>query len=170
MKKINVIFLDIDGVLNEYKSTSKSPRGYTGVDDDKIELLASIVQLLDAEIVLTSDWKFENCNGETPCLDYLRDKLSEHGLKILDYTKDKSGLFNRGQGILEWINEDMPEDTDISKYVIFDDKNFDFECYDEIKDHVIHTDFMSGGIFVVELMSENATAETLEVYNFINNK
>ena len=50
---MKVIFLDIDGVLNEEKSRSRCV-GYKGIDDKKAENLAKIVRATDAKIVLVS--------------------------------------------------------------------------------------------------------------------
>ena len=45
---MKVVFLDIDGVLNEAKSRSRCC-GYTGVDDSKAKNLARIVKETDAK-------------------------------------------------------------------------------------------------------------------------
>ena len=34
------IFLDVDGVLNDYETKEKNPNGNTGIDDDKVERLS----------------------------------------------------------------------------------------------------------------------------------
>jgi histidinol phosphatase-like enzyme len=53
---MKVVFLDIDGVLNEEKSRSRCC-GYKGIDDKKVGNLAKIVKQTNAEIVLISTWK-----------------------------------------------------------------------------------------------------------------
>ena len=35
-----VIFLDVDGVLNTTTTVQKTPDGYTGIDDARVEVLA----------------------------------------------------------------------------------------------------------------------------------
>ena len=39
---MKVIFLDIDGVLNDAYTDAKSPNGFIGLDDNKIECLKEI--------------------------------------------------------------------------------------------------------------------------------
>ena len=53
---MKVVFLDIDGVLNEEKSRSRCC-GYKGIDDKKVENLAKIIKTTNAAIVLISTWK-----------------------------------------------------------------------------------------------------------------
>ena len=53
---MNVIFLDIDGVLNYSESESRNGL-YLGIDSKRIKNLAKIVAATDAKIVLTSTWK-----------------------------------------------------------------------------------------------------------------
>lgn len=48
---MKIIFLDIDGVLNYENSKSK-------VEEEKVKLLKEIVGRTDAEIVLSSDWRY----------------------------------------------------------------------------------------------------------------
>ena len=42
----NVIFLDVDGVLNFVTCKVLSPGGYTGIADSRVKILAEIVSLL----------------------------------------------------------------------------------------------------------------------------
>ena len=53
---IKVIFLDVDGVLNDQASNSKCGF-YTGIDDKKVKRLRAIVEATNAKIVLVSSWK-----------------------------------------------------------------------------------------------------------------
>lgn len=52
------IFLDIDGVLNTDKTVQRTPDGYRGIGDSRVELLANVIDKYGgADIVLSSDWK-----------------------------------------------------------------------------------------------------------------
>ena len=53
----NIIFLDVDGVLNFVTCKDRSPGGYTGIADSRVKILAEIVKENDADIILTSTWK-----------------------------------------------------------------------------------------------------------------
>lgn len=125
----NVIFLDVDGVLN--CDTSKSRCGiYFGIDKDKVKRLASIVEATSADIILTSTWKIGWCRNpspgyilsfDTPTFDkaakYLNNHLWKKGkLIIKDKTKERD-LKYRGTGIRNYL-EKHPE---ITGWVVLDD-------------------------------------------------
>ena len=53
-----VVFLDIDGVLNTRTTIQSSPKGYTGIDDARVTVLANTIRKYGGgDIVLASDWK-----------------------------------------------------------------------------------------------------------------
>ena len=54
---MKVIFLDIDGVLNNEYSKTRAPSGVIGIDGDKVKRLRKIVESTGAKLVLTSSWK-----------------------------------------------------------------------------------------------------------------
>jgi len=109
---MKVIFLDVDGVLNHGKQIEK-------VEDDKIGLLNQIVKATNAEIVLSSDWRYWlNTDDEDVIL--LERKLSSVGIDIMSSTPiTKHGY--RGAEIYQWINEWNGEQ--IEKFVILDDRD-----------------------------------------------
>ena len=58
-----VIFLDVDGVLNSRTTVQRSPEGYKGIDDARVEILANAIKKYgSADIVLSSDWKMMKPN------------------------------------------------------------------------------------------------------------
>lgn len=46
-----VIFLDVDGVLNTITTVQKTPDGYTGIDDARVEVLAKTIEKLVEQIL-----------------------------------------------------------------------------------------------------------------------
>lgn len=53
-----VVFLDVDGVLNTRTTVRQTPKGYQGIDDARVEVLAKTISKFGgADIVLSSDWK-----------------------------------------------------------------------------------------------------------------
>lgn len=126
---MKVIFLDVDGVLNRGKQMEK-------VEDDKIELLNQIVKATNAEIVLSSDWRYWlNTNDEDVML--LKRKLSSVGIEIMSSTPiTKHGY--RGAEICQWINEWTGEG--IERFVILDDRD-DMKPY---MDRLVQTSFDLG--------------------------
>ena len=155
---MKVIFLDIDGVLNEKKSRSRCC-GYTGIDDKKVEHLAKIVKVTGAEIVLIStwkdDWRKTDKAHQGMMANYLDKKLKKQGLAVLDKTKsvDKKNGFHlsRGMGILQYLSTHTVE-----KYVILDDYQFDYDgC--GLTENYVKTDNNNGGL------TEELAKKTIEV-------
>lgn len=143
---MKVVFLDIDGVLNEEKSRSRCC-GYKGIDDKKVENLALIIKKTNAAIVLIStwkdDWRKTDKAHQGIMANYLDRKLKKQGLVILDKTKsiDKNGFhFSRGEGILQYL-----ADNKVEKYVILDDYQFDYDSCG-LSDYYIKTDAYNGGL------------------------
>lgn len=138
---MNVIFLDIDGVLN--CATTKDKCGeYQGIEDAKVALLKEIVDKTNAKIVLVSTWKEEWEKGKNTSHmgDYLDDKMQKQGLHIYDKTKNKvDGYYmSRGEGILDYIVTHK-----VKNYVIIDDCQFDYDgC--NLTDNYVKTNFETG--------------------------
>ena len=144
---MKVIFLDIDGVLNEENSRSRCC-GYKGIDDKKVENLAEIVKATGAEIVLIStwkdDWRKTDKRHQGMMANYLDRKLAKQGLTILDKTEsvDRVSGFHlsRGEGILQYLSTHSVE-----KYVILDDFQFDYDgC--GLTENYVKTDYENGGL------------------------
>lgn len=139
---MKVIFLDVDGVLNEAGSKSRSPHGFIGVDDDKVDVLKQIVDATGAAIVLSSTWK-RGWSANSDEIDndalYLDKKLARHGLRIIDKTIDDT--WNRGFGIKAWLDTHAVE----AWLVLDDDKFEDFER-EGIMPHFVQTSFLHGGL------------------------
>ena len=136
---MKLIFLDIDGVLNDIDSRSRCGI-YKGIDDDKVKRLKQIVDATDATIVLTSTWKMEwdrDKTLNTEMGDYLDRKLKRQKLHIWNKTQDDG--VHRGQGILNYI-EKYYDDT-IENWIVLDDEVFcDYEELN-ILPHLIKTSF-----------------------------
>ena len=132
----NIIFLDVDGVLNTGSTRVLAPSGYMGVDPWHIRVLASIVREHEALIVLSSTWK-DGWNPDKalqtdPDLDYLEDMLSLCGLTIADKTPGSS--YYRGTGIRDWLRSHPHRG-----WLVLDDEIFpDFERQG-ILPHLIRT-------------------------------
>ncbi len=149
------IFLDVDGVLNTRKTVISSPDGHIGVDDTRIGILAGAIRKYGGgDIVLTSDWKNVRIGGD---LNYLRDKLAEHGLEIFAMTTDHWN--NRGHGIQDYLYE-HPE---IDEYVILDDNRFDFEDFPNLWERLLITD----GIQQVSFASKTPAVEAIIFHDYI---
>ena len=140
---MNIIFLDIDGVLNCGGTEDLAPSGCIGVEDMMIRNLKKIVDDTGAKIVLTSTWKSEWSKGadyKSEDFNYLENRLREFNITIFDKTNDH--ISNRGEGIKKYLRT-HPE---ITNWVVIDD--FIFDDYDDkISKHFIHTDQCYGLTF-----------------------
>lgn len=143
---MKLLFLDIDGVLNNEKSQTCAPSGCTGIDDKLTKRLARIIEETDALIILTSDWKIGWESFDVDCSEdakYLNRKLKRFGLKISAKTYDYYvyDLFfeDRGKGIHKYLEKV----NNVESYVVIDDHTFtDFDI--EIMEHLVLTDCKEG--------------------------
>ena len=142
---MKIIFLDIDGVLNTPKSSSRC-ENHIGIDGDKILRLKKIVDETNAKIVLISTWK-ENWEGlksrkiyQDCFANYLDVKFQKYNLEVYDKTPNRyEGIFlGRGEGILAYL-----EDKKIESFVIIDDLQFDYDSCD-LTDYFIQTNVNVG--------------------------
>ena len=143
---MKLIFLDIDGVLNNENTKSCAPSGCTGIDDKLIRRLANIVSEKDEKIVLTSDWKIGWDSFDINCSEdakYLNRKFKKYGIKICAKTYDNhvyDRFFeDRGKGIHKFLEKIQ----NVESYVVIDDHTFtDFD--DEIMQCLILTNYRAG--------------------------
>lgn len=135
-----VVFLDIDGVLNTRTTIQSSPKGYTGIDDARVTVLANTIRKYGGgDIVLASDWKNLK-EGDEDYL-YLLTKLNREGLTISGKTKDEKNA--RGVGVWEYL-QIHPE---IEEYVIFDDNTFDFRDHRKLWERLLLTNGIENAKF-----------------------
>lgn len=136
-----VIFLDIDGVLNCNKTTRKTMSGYTFIGNRQLKNLRHIINMTQAKVVLSSDWRYDRddpkCNA-----DYLEleAELMRYGIQLYGFTPELPSA-HRGAEIAQWLAE-HPE---VSSFVILDDRT-DIEPN---KDHWVQT-VMSCGLGTTE--------------------
>ena len=145
--KKRIIFLDIDGVLNDLEYIMKSHENikqmsfnnepfdriqFKHIDDSKVKLLKRITDETNSYIVITSSWK---TLGVYPLV---KENLIRKGLPIIGETKDYNA--NRGEGIKNYI-----KDNDIEEYIIIDDDIFsDYD--EELLLHLVKTSYINGGL------------------------
>lgn len=146
---VKVIFLDIDGVLNCRTSKSYCHDDefgiITGIDSDKVRLLAKIVNETNAKIVLSSDWKegWEKhyITHKPSHAKYLDNHLKKKGnLTISDKTPTINRGFDRGAEILQYLKTHQ----DIDNYVILDDTFFEGFSDKRIEENLVLTNHSIG--------------------------
>jgi hypothetical protein len=145
-KPLRIIFLDIDGVLNN-KGSFKDPQ-MDPLDPNAIQLLNDLVRDTEACIVISSAWRIGNT------LHWIQLMMRRAGFRFperiigatMEIPKDDDGDIlalsingeferNRGQEIALWLKQ-----VQADSFVIFDDD----DDMDPVQDHLIRTTFDSG--------------------------
>lgn len=139
---MDLVFLDIDGVLNCDTTEERVSPLVIGIDDRLVKNLAEFVRRLEnPKIVLTSTWKHDWFEDERLCGNdalYMNEALAKHRLKIW---KSINGVsFDRGKFIREFLDSHR-DDTD--SWVVLDDTLFD-DFDKEIIEHLCQTDYHIG--------------------------
>ena len=145
MKK-NLIFLDIDGVLNNSKSLDKAwsehrSNGIASIDPDCLNNLIDICKETNAFICISSAWRmftrFDETwirEGNKPNKDFESDfndllkLLKDSGLNVIGQTPNlaRNGEwtnFIRGQEINKWLTDEKEKDWN---WIIIDDNSLFF--------------------------------------------
>lgn len=147
---MNVLFLDIDGVLNsesdfrfpDGRRKQKAPRlhlqtcdVYNGIAQPKVKRLRRIVDATGAKIVLISSWKawYEESlfrKRRNAVASYLVRSLAAKGLEIHSTTLGfEDNEYQRAEGILNWIaDHDLSHPDDpVEGIAILDDEDFGYD-------------------------------------------
>lgn len=115
----DIIFLDIDGVLNNHKILKSSE--YCGILSRCIDNLNIIIQYTGADLVISSAWRYIILGGEMTCLGF-KYMLITHGLtpkvKILGTTVADDITINRESQIKNYLDSNK-----VNKFIILDDLN-----------------------------------------------
>lgn len=154
-----VVFLDVDGVFNTKTTVQRTPDGYTGIDDARVQLLANAIQKCGgADIILSSDWKSLRCTSADYM--YLVSKLEMCGLSIAGKTKNSMNCKrDRGAEIIDYLEKH----TEIEEYVILDDYTFDFENYKKLWERLLLTD----GLERARFASQTPAVEALIFMDYL---
>lgn len=106
---------------------------YDILDDGAIDLLKTIVESTNSEIVLSSSWRWYKESREK-----IREQLQKHNLKFIDITPTRTDkTLKREEEIQIWLDS-HPE---VVNYVILDDEKISCES---MKKHHVKTTFSRG--------------------------
>ena len=137
-----IIFCDVDGVLNEDITPTRTKSRVIFIDEEKLLRLKRIVDATGAKIVLSSTWRYDR---DDPRLngDFLELQEAFHnvGLDFYSFTPVDAIGIRRGMEIKAWLGVH----TEMDRYIILDDELFDFEERGLLP-HLIKTDFAYGGL------------------------
>lgn len=137
---MRVIFLDVDGVLNNCHTRTKTSDGWCFVDDHLVARLKRLLTLSGARLVLSSTWR-EGWHQEDESKNdisfiELRDKFNQFGIEIFDRTGEMR--MHRWQSIKEYMERQCGDP--IEHYVIIDD----WDDMGEYINHLVLTNSFTG--------------------------
>ena len=119
---MNIIFLDVDGVLNN-KRTTEEIDGYVGIDDYLVSRLATIIKSTNSKVVLISSWRYNwnrfHKTAQDECANYLDQKMLKYNIHIDDKIDNS---LSKGLGIIDYLGKFKEY-----KFVIIDDEENDYE-------------------------------------------
>lgn len=135
---MNIIFLDVDGVLNSqnklielYNKTNKSNSGINFPFDEKcLEYLKILVEETRSYIVITSTWRKYKKE-----IELLNSTLDKYNLKdkVIGYTP----ILNKKR---EYEIKEYIKSNNIDNFVIIDDIN----DMNELNDYLVATSYITG--------------------------
>lgn len=105
---MKVIFLDVDGVLNNF--TLIRQNGYDYIDPVMVSRVAKVVGQTGAKIVLSSTWRL--MHSDKKLVDMA---LGVQGMFVHDSTPHLGSL--RSQEISDWLGKNL----EVERYAILDD-------------------------------------------------
>ena len=145
---MNIIFLDIDGVLNSRNylnqihetkkiliKLDKPLYKLIEINPLKIDIVKSICVRTNSKVVITSSWR------KLTEWSLIEEYLINKGIPIIDTTED---LNDRNKEITKYINEHK-----IKNYAIIDDEMYNYSS--ELLNRLIKTCFYEDGITYEQL-------------------
>lgn len=133
---MNIIFLDIDGVLNSieyvtetYNVLKRTLKREEMFDPICMKNLKQIVDETNAKIVITSSWKIGD-------MELLYKVFGKYGINIFDKTNHYGD--RRGKEIRDW----MAVHKEAEKFIIIDDDYF--KDYPGLDEHIVQTSIHYG--------------------------
>lgn len=139
---MNIIFLDIDGVLNNQQDDTEYQKCATGrhlYSPSRVSKLNQLIQEVSAKVVVTSVWRL----GET--IESMQAILADIGVvcEVIGITEShNNGFVFRGNEIYKWIKDNtkllgVDRYYKFKSYVILDD---DSDMLYWQKDNFVHVD------------------------------
>lgn len=153
---MNVVFFDVDGVLNSERYICATPGEF--INPKNVANLKMIVDETDAKLVVTSDWRKSVVEKDTSKAHVreLLEELEHAGLEIYgatcmgDELKSKCGDLDRACAVREYVNANS-----VDGFVILDDMDMDWNSQG-LENHWINTENVLAGL--TEADARNAIA------------
>lgn len=107
---MKVLFVDIDGVVNNVNTFKKYPEALFPIDPYMAFLVGKILLDTGAVAVLSSAWRYDEGSKEV-----VRKRVCD----FVDITPMNKGMSSRGTEIKEWLDAHH----EVTKYAILDDNS-----------------------------------------------
>ena len=134
LKRVKIIFLDVDGVLNSMAGTYKRQarlgrKGDDSIYEDHVDVLKWIIEYTDAKIVVSSTWRLHA--GIEGMQDYLEPfgisretiiGVTPSVFEEVDHPTRPGYRKYRGEEIHEWF-ERTKDQIEVESFVILDDES-----------------------------------------------
>jgi len=137
---MKIIFLDIDGVVNPWRSERDSSGRFGQKALENFKLIMDTAA--DTFVVITSSWRFHHTLSE------MKEFFHQAGIspgRILDITPDlrrDEGQIRHDPGRNEEIRAWLDQHPEVEKFAIIDD--VDFEQMEGLEEHFFQTQFEEG--------------------------
>ena len=140
-RRVKVVFLDFDGVLNSLEFFQRAPGGLDRLDPAAVARLNRLLAASQAKVVVSSSWRVGRTKAE------LRDLLEKVGFQgsIVGCTPDLSSVIRfsdyevvRAREVRTWLESSI---VPVTQFVILDDARLED---DEIAEHLVRTSFELG--------------------------
>lgn len=134
---MKILFLDIDGVLNNKKYNEKVQSG-NAIDPRCVLYLNQIIRETKCNVVVSSSWRLYHTWFE------LLSILADAGVNTTTFIGSTPDLFrhflNRGDEILNWIINNVSEEY---TFVVLDDT---IDGMDKVEKNLVLTSFKGDGL------------------------
>ena len=144
---MNIIFLDIDGVLNTFhfglKDFKNKYGGFLIIDPQKVEILKEICDLTNSKVVLSTGWKFI-IDDELKPLDkdgeFLLEVFQKYDIPLIGKTITIPKDLGQGKKTKYWkeyeIIDYLKNHSEVSHFCIVDDETNGLES---LLDYLVKT-------------------------------
>lgn len=144
--RMNVVFFDVDGVLNSEKFLCETHGEF--INPKNVANLKMIVDATGAKLVMTSDWRKQVIDKDISKTHVreLVDRLADAGMEVYGVTssgdelRNKYGVYTRACAVKDYVTANAVEG-----YVIFDDMDMDWEA-EGLDSHWINTENVLAGL------------------------
>lgn len=144
--RMNVVFFDVDGVLNSEKFLCETHGEF--INPKNVANLKMIVDATGAKLVMTSDWRKQVIDKDISKTHVreLIDRLADAGMEVYgatssgDELRNKYGVYTRACAVKDYVTANAVEG-----YVIFDDMDMDWEA-EGLDSHWINTENVLAGL------------------------